>query len=225
MIMLYIVEDDPNIREIEAYAMRSNGFEVELFTSGDELFLAIAKEIPELVILDIMLPNQDGLSILKSLRSQESTKTIPVIIVSAKASELDKVKGLDLGADDYLTKPFGVMEIVSRVKALLRRSHIQKQTTVLYYQNIKVDDEAHLVFVDDEQVVLTYKEYKLLKYLLQNPGIALTRAQIQEHVWGYDTEIESRTIDIHINTLRKKIKDHNATVIKTVRNVGYKLGG
>lgn len=222
--MIYIVEDDTNIQEIETYALKSSGFTVQAFDQGEPFLHSLNSQLPDLIILDIMLPNQDGLSILKQLRQREDTRTIPILIISAKTSEFDKVKGLDLGADDYLAKPFGVMELVSRVKALLRRSQIQCPSQIYSYETIRLEDDKHIVFLNDAPIELTYKEYELLKYLMVNQGIALTRAQIQENVWGYSTEIESRTIDIHINTLRKKINDSSANIIKTVRSVGYKLG-
>lgn len=222
--MIYIVEDDANIQEIETYALRSSGFTVQAFDQGDSFLHALNTQLPKLIILDIMLPNQDGLSILKQLRQREDTRSIPILIISAKTSEFDKVKGLDLGADDYLAKPFGVMELVSRVKALLRRSQVQCPTQIYTYKAIRLEDDKHVVYLNDCPIELTYKEYELLKYLMVNQGIALTRAQIQENVWGYSAEVESRTIDIHINTLRKKINDSSCTIIKTVRNVGYKLG-
>lgn len=222
--MIYIIEDDSNIQEIETYALENSGYKVKSFSEGASFFQALNQELPELILLDIMLPNSDGLTILKELRQREDTNRIPVLIISAKTSELDKVKGLDFGADDYLSKPFGVMELVSRVKALLRRSNFNTSKQKLSYAHIRLEDDKHLVFQNDELIELTFKEYELLKYFMLNQGIALTRSQIQEKVWGYSVELESRTIDMHINTLRKKINDIDASIIKTIRNVGYKFG-
>lgn len=176
-----------------------------------------------MLILDIMLPDEDGLSILKKLRADDKTKNIPVILVTAKSTELDTVKGLDMGADDYIAKPFGVMELVSRVKALLRRTEKQQQFSGMSYQNISIDDEKHIVTVDGEHRELTFKEYELLKFLIMNKGIVLTREKIMNKVWGFEYEGESRTVDMHIKTLRQKLGE-SGSVIKTIRNVGYKLG-
>lgn len=221
--MIYIVEDDINIREIEGYALRNSGFEVCCFEQSSELYKALNKEIPKLILLDIMLPNEDGLSILASLRNDKKTKNIPIMMVTAKSSEMDKVKGLDLGADDYITKPFGIMELVSRVKALLRRTQTTDQSTKLEYQNVSLNVEKHSVMVDDIACELTYKEFELLRYLLENQEIVLSRDRIMERVWGFDYEGETRTVDMHIKTLRQKLGS-GADIIKTVRNVGYKIG-
>lgn len=221
--MIYIVEDDENIRELESYALKSSGFLVKSFESSVEFYAACKEELPSLVLLDIMLPNEDGLSILKNLREQEKTKDIPIIMVTAKTTELDKVKGLDAGADDYISKPFGVMELISRVKALLRRAKQEDNNNVLSYKGIILDDERHLVTVNGEECQLTYKEFELLKYLLHNQGIVLSRDKIMERVWGFEFEGESRTVDMHIKTLRQKL-GKGGREIKTVRNVGYKIG-
>jgi len=221
--MIYIVEDDENIRELESYALRNSGFEVRAFDNGRDFFEACAKELPELVLLDIMLPHEDGLNILQRLRCQERTKDIPIIMVTAKDTELDKVKGLDAGADDYITKPFGVMELISRVKALLRRAKPPSERRVLRFGDIVIDDEKRLVTVKGEVCELTYKEYELLKFLMINQGIVLPRDKIMEQVWGYDYQGESRTLDMHVKTLRQKLGEAGKS-IKTVRNVGYKLG-
>ncbi len=221
--MVYIVEDDSNIRELEEYALRNSGFLVKGYVSGTELFEALEDVLPRCIILDIMLPGESGLEILKTLRKNENTKHLPIIMVTAKTTELDKVKGLDMGADDYIAKPFGIMELVSRVKALLRRSEPQKEQTIYQFNNIILDDEKHMVKEDDQTIDLTFKEYELLKYLLSNVDIVLSREKLMNKVWGFDYEGESRTVDMHIKTLRKKLGDAG-DIIKTVRNVGYKIG-
>lgn len=219
--MIYIVEDDVHIRELESYALKNSGFQTKSFEKGSELFAALTAQIPSLIILDIMLPEEDGLSILQKIRGDEKYRYIPVVMVTAKSTELDTVKALDLGADDYIAKPFGVMELVSRVKALLRR--VQKASVnALVMGKITLDDEKHLVFSDGVQVELTYKEYELLKYLMLNANLVLTREKIMNTIWGYDFDAENRTVDVHIQTLRKKMGDPGQQ-IKTVRNVGYKL--
>lgn len=220
MSVIYIVEDDVNIREIERYALKNSGFSVKEFDCGKDFFKALEKKIPSLVILDIMLPDEDGLSILTKLRKIHGLSRIPVIMVTAKTTEIDKVRGLDMGADDYMTKPFGVMELISRVKALLRRVEGIAEDTVLTCANITMDTERHTVRVGDELCELTFKEFELLKYLMINEGIVLSRDKIMNQVWGFEYEGESRTVDMHIKTLRQKLGD-GGTVIKTVRNVGY----
>ncbi len=223
MALIYIVEDDKNIAEIESFALKNVGYEVAEFASAREFYRALEKRVPDLFLLDIMLPDEDGLSIIRKLKADPKTSYPPIILVTAKASEIDKVKGLDLGADDYMTKPFGVMELISRVKALLRRSQvIGAMPLVLSFENIRMEEEKHLVTVDDQACELTYKEYELLKLLLINAGIVTSRDLILEKIWGTDFEGESRTLDMHIKTLRKKLKDAGS-YIKTVRNVGYIL--
>lgn len=221
--MIYIVEDDSDIREMESYALKNSGYEVMSFPDSTDFYAACDKNVPKLIMLDIMLPNEDGLSILKKIRANERMQNVPVMMVTAKTSELDKVKGLDMGADDYITKPFGVMELVSRVKALLRRCEKKENPVILEYGGIRVDDFKHKVSVNGEACVLTYKEYQLLKYLIANKDIALTREKLLEKVWGYDFEGESRTVDMHIKTLRQKLGEAGS-IIKTVRHVGYKVG-
>jgi two-component system alkaline phosphatase synthesis response regulator PhoP len=220
MSVIYIVEDDVNIREIERYALKNSGFLVKEFGCGKDFFKALENKIPSLVILDIMLPDEDGLNILTKLRKTHGLSKIPVIMVTAKTTEIDKVRGLDMGADDYMTKPFGVMELISRVKALLRRVGDIAQDTVLTCADITLDTERHTVRVEDELCELTFKEFELLKYLMINEGIVLSRDKIMNQVWGFEYEGESRTVDMHIKTLRQKLGD-GGTVIKTVRNVGY----
>jgi len=220
METIYIVEDDINIREIERYALKNSGYEVEEFECGAEFFERLKTHIPGLVILDIMLPDEDGMSILSKLRADKKTAKIPVIMVTAKATELDKVKGLDGGADDYITKPFGVMELISRVKALLRRTREVEVETLLKYGDIVIDDDKHAIMVAGVPCELTYKEYELLKYLIKNKGIVISREKLLSKVWGFEYEGETRTVDAHVKTLRQKLGEAGSC-IKTVRNVGY----
>lgn len=221
MALIYVVEDDISIQEIETFALANVGYEAKGFTTAAEFYNAIDRILPDLVLLDIMLPDEDGLSILKKLRARKDTGGVPVIMVTAKTTEIDKVKGLDAGADDYMTKPFGVMELISRVKAILRRSaRPEDKERVLHLESIVLDMERHAVTVAGEACELTYKEYELLKLLMMNAGIVTTRETILNRVWGTDFEGESRTLDMHIKTLRQKLKDAGS-LIKTVRNVGY----
>lgn len=221
--LIYIVEDDTAIKELECYALINSEFSVEGFEREKELFDALTTKIPALILLDIMLPDEDGIHILKKIRSTMAYRDIPIIMVTAKTTEIDAVKGLDMGADDYITKPFGVMELVSRVKAVLRRTQKAEHQQILIYKNIVIDEAQHKVFVDDEEIELTYKEYEVLKLLIINKGIVLTRDKIMESIWGYDFEQGNRTVDVHIQSLRKKIKSAGVH-IKTIRNVGYKVG-
>lgn len=221
--LIYIVEDDTAIKELESYALINSEFSVEGFERGKELFDALTKKIPALILLDIMLPDEDGIHILKKIRSTTAYRDIPIIMVTAKTTEIDAVKGLDMGADDYITKPFGVMELVSRVKAVLRRTQKAEHQQILIYKNIVIDEAQHKVFVDDEEIELTFKEYEVLKLLIINKGIVLTRDKIMVTIWGYDFEQGNRTVDVHIQSLRKKIKGAGVH-IKTIRNVGYKVG-
>ena len=221
--LIYIVEDDTAIKELECYALINSEFSVEGFEREKELFDALTMRIPALILLDIMLPDEDGIHILKKIRSTMAYRDIPVIMVTAKTTEIDAVKGLDMGADDYITKPFGVMELVSRVKAVLRRTQKAEHQQILIYKNIVIDEAQHKVFVDDEEIELTYKEYEVLKLLIINKGIVLTRDKIMESIWGYDFEQGNRTVDVHIQSLRKKVKSAGVH-IKTIRNVGYKVG-
>ncbi|MCI7800595.1 response regulator transcription factor [Eubacterium sp.] len=221
--LIYIVEDDTAIKELESYALINSEFSVEGFERGKELFDALTIKIPALILLDIMLPDEDGIHILKKIRSTMAYRDIPIIMVTAKTTEIDAVKGLDMGADDYITKPFGVMELISRVKAVLRRTQKAEHQQILIYKNIVIDEAQHKVFVDDEEIELTYKEYEVLKLLIINKGIVLTRDRIMESIWGYDFEQGNRTVDVHIQSLRKKIKSAGVH-IKTIRNVGYKVG-
>ena len=220
MAWIYIVEDDQNIREIECFALKNSGYQIMDFECAKDFYKKINEKVPALIILDIMLPDEDGLEVLKKLRSTPGTKKVPIILVTAKTTEIDKVKGLDMGADDYITKPFGVMELISRVKAVLRRSKGMEEEKKLALGDIFIDNERHTVYVKDEPCELTFKEYELLKLLLINTGIVMSRDIIMERIWGSDFEGESRTLDMHIKTLRQKLKSADVT-IKTVRNVGY----
>ncbi|MCL2717801.1 MAG: response regulator transcription factor [Lachnospiraceae bacterium] len=223
MPLIYIVEDDQDIREIILYALQAAGFLVSGFETGEEFFKAVLESVPHLVILDIMLPVDDGLSILKKLRRMTLTREIPIIMLSAKGSEVDKVKGLDLGADDYITKPFGVVELISRVKALLRRTVPAAAEKEIKFGNLTLNNDRREVIANDEKIELTYKEYELLSYLIHNSGRALNRERIMKAVWDFDFEGESRTLDMHIRSLRKKLGTEGEQ-IKTVRNIGYKFG-
>ena len=223
MALIYIVEDDKNIAEIESFALKNIGYEVKDFFCARDFYRELEKRVPDLFLLDVMLPDEDGLSIIRKLKSNPKTAYPPIILVTAKTSEIDKVKGLDIGADDYMTKPFGVMELISRVKALLRRSQvIGAVPLVLSFETIRMEEEKHVVTVKGEACELTYKEYELLKLLLINSGIVTSRDVIMDKIWGTDFEGESRTLDMHIKTLRKKLGEAGS-YIKTVRNVGYIL--
>lgn len=222
MALIYIVEDDKNIQEIESYALKGSGFQVCAFDDGIGLDKALREVIPDLLLLDIMLPGEDGLSILKRLRTSAATKALPIIMITAKSSEIDMVKGLDQGADDYITKPFGVMELLSRVKALLRRIKPMSEETLLRYKNILLDRERRVCTVNGQSLELTYKEYELLRMFLSNIGIVLTRDMIMGAVWDTEYAGETRTVDMHVKTLRKKLGEAGNLIV-TVRNVGYKL--
>lgn len=220
MALIYIVEDDINIREIETFALKNSGYQIRDFECASDFYKELQEKLPNLILLDVMLPDEDGLSIIKKLRSNSQTRKIPVIMVTAKTTELDKVKGLDLGADDYLTKPFGVMELISRVKALLRRCAGMEDEKFYAVGGLQLDVEKHTVSAFGEPVELTFKEYELLRLLMQNAGIVTSRDVIMERIWGTDFEGESRTLDMHIKTLRQKLGNAGA-MIKTIRNVGY----
>lgn len=220
MALIYIVEDDRNISEIESYALKNAGYETKEFYCAKDFYEGLKEQIPDLFLLDIMLPDKDGLQIVKELKLDKKTNMQPIILVTAKTTEIDKVKGLDIGADDYMTKPFGVMELISRVKALLRRTTNAQEESQISYGNILVDNDKHAVYVDGNLCELTYKEFELFKYLVINKGIVLSRDKIMNQVWGFDYEGESRTVDMHIKTLRQKLGEAGSH-IKTVRNVGY----
>ena len=218
--MIYIVEDDAAIRELEQYALQSSGYEVQSFETSEPFWQAMRTEAPELVILDVMLPGEDGFSILKKLRNTPSLHRLPIIMVTAKSSELDTVRGLDCGADDYISKPFGIMEFLSRVRASLRRAAPEERPNVLSFHEILLDNARHSVTVSGVNVDLTYKEYELLRLLMGSQGIVMSREVIMRSVWDTDFEGETRTVDMHIKTLRHKLGDYGSR-IKTVRNVGY----
>ena len=224
--MIYIVEDDVEVREMETYALKSGGFDVMAFECGKVMDEQVKVKVPDLFILDIMLPGEDGLSILKRLRGQENTKNIPVIMLTAKGTELDKVKGLDLGADDYIAKPFGILEFISRVRAVLRRSERSSSESTealnLALGGVTLDDQRRSVTVGGIAVELTFKEYELLKLLMSRPGTVFSRQQILEKIWGVDFDMDTRTVDMHIKTLRQKL-GVQGSIIQTVRNVGYKV--
>ncbi len=222
MYLIYYIEDDTNIRELVLYTLRTAGFEASGFESGEEFFSAIKSGgLPELVLLDIMLPGEDGVSVLRKIK--KSYPDIPVIMVTAKSTEYDKVTGLDLGADDYVSKPFGMMELVSRVKAVLRRAgKTVGSEDILKCGTVELDIKSHIVTVDGEAVELTLKEFELLRTLMKNAGTVITRDALLESVWGYEETGETRTVDVHIKTLRQKLGS-GSDIIKTVRGVGYKV--
>ena len=224
MATIYILEDDLNIQEIEAYALKNSGYQTEGFDNARDFFKKVSERVPSLLLLDIMLPGEDGIEILKKLRNSAKTKDIPVIMVTAKGSEYDKVIGLDTGADDYITKPFGMMELVSRIKAVLRRTIREKTDTKYRVGNLSIDVEKHKVKVDGETVTLTLKEFELLEKLMKNRHIVLTRDRLLEEIWGYDFTGETRTVDVHVRTLRQKLGTAGE-LIETVRGVGYRIGG
>lgn len=221
MKKIYIVEDDKNIAEIEEFALKNAGYEVYTFGNAEKFEDRLKREYPDLIIMDIMLPDRDGLSLVKDLRGHTETAEIPIIMVTAKSSEMDKVKGLDQGADDYMTKPFGIMELISRVKAMLRRTNLSTDID-LEFEGIILNNAKHQVTVDGKICELTYKEFELLKLFMQNTGIVLQRNRILDRIWGIDYEGESRTLDMHIKTLRKKLGEKGG-LIQTVRNVGYTM--
>ncbi len=220
--MIWCVEDDSSIRDIEVYALQSTGFEAKGFEDGDSFWDALQSEKPELVVLDVMLPGKDGVTLLKMMKEQDAFRDIPVIMATAKGTEYDKVQSLDLGADDYLVKPFGIMEMVSRVKAVLRRYRPAKQENLLKVQGLVLNPHEHTVTIDSERITLTYKEYALLHLFLSQPGIAFTREQLLTNIWKTDYLGETRTVDMHIRTLRQKLGSYGS-MIETVRNVGYRL--
>ena len=219
--MIWCVEDDSGIREIEVYTLNSTGFEARGFADGDSFRAALETELPELVLLDVMLPGEDGVSLLRFLRQTPRTRAIPVIMATAKGMEYDKIQSLDLGADDYLVKPFGMMEMVSRVKAVLRRCTPAQQDRCLSGGDVTLDPDRHIVTAAGERVSLTYKEFELLRLFLSHPGMAFTRDQLFNDVWGADYVGESRTVDMHIRTLRQKLGACGGC-IATVRGVGYR---
>lgn len=223
-IMIWCVDDDDTIREIEVYTLTQTGFEARGFADGNSMLEALKTEIPELIVLDIMLPGKDGVEVLKEIRIDSQTAKIPVIMATAKGTEMDKIHGLDTGADDYLVKPFGMMEMVSRIKAVLRRCEpVKNEDDIVSIGDIVLNDKEHIVTAKGENVNLTFKEYKILKLFINNPDIVFSRDKLLSEVWGVDYLGESRTVDMHIKTLRQKLGEAGAQ-IKTVIGVGYKLG-
>lgn len=224
--MIYLVEDDNSIRELVAYTFNTAGLEAEGFDRPSLFWEALEKRKPDLVLLDIMLPEEDGIQILQKLRQRKDTKKLPVIMLTAKGSEYDKVMGLESGADDYVSKPFGMLELLARVKALLRRTEDLRPAQESRYVigDLTVNRKRHEVFVKGEAVTLTKKEFDMLCYLLENKGMVLTRDQLLNQIWGYDFDGENRTVDVHIRTLRQKLGDCG-TYIETIRGIGYKIGG
>lgn len=220
--MIFCVDDDDTIRDIEVYTLNQTGFEARGFEDGTALLKALKTEKPELILLDIMLPGRDGVEILKEIRNNPLTREIPVIMATAKGTEMDKIHGLDSGADDYLVKPFGMMEMVSRIKAVLRRCHPEKKGKELKSGSIRLEEKTHQVYVEDEPVALTLKEFELLKLFLKNPGVVFTREKLLSEVWGHDYLGESRTVDMHIKNLRQKLGREGKS-IGTVIGVGYRL--
>ena len=222
--MIWCVEDDPSIRELETYALNSTGLTACGFEDGVSFWNALQEQQPDLVLLDVMLPGLDGVELLTQMKASSRFREIPVIMATAKGTEFDKVQSLDLGADDYLVKPFGMMEMVSRVKAVLRRCQPKEDRNLLKLQELTVDTQQHTVTISGERVSLTYKEYELLKLFLSHPGVAFTREQLLQKVWNTEYAAETRTVDMHIRTLRQKLGSYG-NVIETVRNVGYRLEG
>ena len=223
--MIYCIEDEQNICELEVYTLQSVGFEAKGCSSGNELFAELEKELPKLILLDIMLPDEDGLTILRRLRSDERYAHIPVIMATAKGTEFDKVKGLDWGADDYIAKPFGMLEMVARIQAVLRRCEgrgVQQAVQIIKRDNLEVNLEEHKVSVAGQEVVLTLKEFELLKKFLLNPGIVFSRDKLLNDIWGYEFTGETRTVDVHIRTLRQKLGSAG-DLVETIRGVGYRM--
>ncbi len=223
--MIYCVEDDNSIRELVVYTLRSTGLEAAGFPDGASFFVALEAQKPSLVLLDVMLPGEDGFEILNKLRARESTREIPVVMLTARGTEYDKVKFLDAGADDYITKPFGMMELLSRVRAVLRRGGGARQNEQeISLNGICLDTKRHIVRAGGAEVVLTLKEFELLRCLMENPNIVFTRDQLLGSVWGYDFNGETRTVDVHVRTLRQKLGEYGEAV-ETVRGVGYRFQG
>lgn len=222
MSTIYIVEDDDNLRELVDYTLRASGFKPKGFAGGREFFSALKEGTPDLVLLDIMLPETDGLEILRKLRGEAETKDMAVIMMTAKDTEIDRIKGFDTGADDYITKPFSVLELVARIKAVLRRTVKEEKGDEISLGGITLRPRERSAYIEDEKIELTLKEYDLLKYLMQNESIVLTRPQIMDKIWGTDFLGETRTVDMHVNFVRQKL-GNKAGYIKTVRGLGYKF--
>ena len=223
MALVFIVEDDNDIRQIEAYALKCGGFEIEEFEDAKALYERLEKKTPDLFLLDVMLPEEDGLEVLKKLRNRSETRKLPVIMLTAKDSEYDKVIGLDSGADDYVAKPFGMMELISRIKALLRRTESDTKKDEYTAGGLYVCPSKHIVRANGKDVVLTYKEFELLCLLISNRGTVFTRDQILRNIWGFEFDGENRTVDVHVRTLRTKLGECGQ-LIETVRGIGYKIG-
>lgn len=221
--MIFCVEDDGNIRELVVYTLETTGFSARGFEDGRQFFEALAEELPELVLLDIMLPGEDGMEILKKLKASSRTRDIPVVMLTAKGAEYDKVMGLDSGADDYVTKPFGMMELVSRIRAVMRRAGKKSEEDIYMLGELCMDVKKHEVTVEGQGIALTLKEFELLKRLMTNRNIVLTRDRLLEEIWGYDFDGETRTVDVHVRTLRQKL-GKAGEYIETVRGVGYRMG-
>lgn len=221
--LIYCVEDDKNIRDLVVYALNSVDFKAEGYEDGDAFRKGLEKEIPALVLLDIMLPGEDGLAILGELRRKKETNKLPVILLTARGGEYDKVQGLDAGADDYVAKPFGVMELLSRVRAVLRRSRMDQEEPLVQVGKIQLNQEERRVTADGKEIALTFKEFELLKYLMLNENMVMPRDKLLDVVWGYDSEVETRTVDVHVRSLRQKLGELGEQ-IETVRNVGYRIG-
>ncbi|QIB70617.1 response regulator transcription factor [Aminipila butyrica] len=218
--MIFCVEDDSSIRELIVYTLKNTGFQAEGFVDSAEFFPALSQQTPELILLDIMLPGMDGIEILKRIKGSKATKDIPVILLTAKGTEYDKVIGLDSGADDYVTKPFGMMELISRIKAVLRRAQPREQSNQLSCGDIQLQADKHLVTAGGQEVQLTLKEFEMLRYLMENRSLVLSRDVLLERIWGYDFDGETRTVDVHVRTLRQKL-GKSGQLIETVRGVGY----
>lgn len=222
--MIYLLEDDDSIRKLVVYALQSQGYEALGFELPSAFWNAVAKRVPDLVLLDVMLPDEDGLSVLRKLRSAFATKAVPVIMVTAQNTEFDRVRGLDAGADDFISKPFGMMELVARVRAVLRRSEPSAAVREYRIGSLYLCPQRHQVQVDGKDIMLTYKEFSLLELLAENSGAVLTRDILMERIWGMETDRENRTLDVHIRTLRAKLGEAGSC-IETVRGIGYKIGG
>ena len=221
--MIFCVEDDTAIRDIEVYALKTSGFEAQGFADGNTFWQALQTTTPELIVLDVMLPGVDGITLLRRLKANPEYSAIPVVMATARGAEYDKIQGLDLGADYYLTKPFGVMELISCIKAVLRRCKASQKKAALQSGPLKVNLTERSVTLNGNKLQLTYKEFELLKYLFENKGMVLTRDQILQHIWGYDFDGETRTVDVHVRTLRQKLGEAG-NLIETVRGVGYRIG-
>lgn len=222
--MIYLLEDDESIRNFTGYALNNSGLETQGFGTPSEFWAAIKRKLPELILLDIMLPEEDGLTILKKLRNSQDTKKLPIILLTAKDTEYDKVIGLDSGADDYISKPFGVMELISRIKALLRRTAAAEDTSDYTIEQLYVSPSQHIVRVNGNDIQLTFKEFELLCLLMSQPGKVFTRDRILQEIWGFEFDGENRTVDVHIRTLRTKLQECG-NLVETVRGLGYKIGG